>query len=91
MLNSCDSAAQARGLLGKVALAVGMKDKVGDPDALTFATRLYRTLAEGQSVQAALDTARADMELNGLPDHDLPVLAAADGVDPALVRLDEAA
>ena len=87
VLNACKSARQLESLLGKVALAVGMSESIGDVDALTFATRFYRTLAEGQSVSAALATARADMEMNGLPDHDLPTLAALDGVDPTTVRL----
>lgn len=64
-----------------------MSDSVGDADAITFATRFYRTLAEGQSVSAALATARADMEMNGLPDHDLPTMAALPGIDPTEVRL----
>jgi hypothetical protein len=58
VLNACKSAAQLQSLLGKVAFAVGMNDSVGDADAITFATRFYRTLAEGQSVNAALATAR---------------------------------
>jgi hypothetical protein len=87
VLNSCESAAQLTALLGKVPTAIGMSDSIGDPDALTFATRFYRSLAEGQSVQASLETARADMKMNGLPDHDLPVLEALPGVDAAQVRL----
>lgn len=89
VLNSCKSGAQLASLLGKVAIAIGMTDSIGDPDALTFATRFYRSLAEGQSVQASLDTARADMEMNGLPGHDLPTLESLPGVDPAVVRLVE--
>lgn len=87
VLNACKSAAQLQSLLGKVAIAIGMTDSVGDADAITFATRFYRTLAEGQSVSAALATARADMQMNGLPDHDLPTMALQAGVDPTTVRL----
>lgn len=87
VLNACESAAQLQALLGKVAIAVGMSDSVGDGDAITFATRFYRTLAEGQSVNAALSTARADMEMSGLPDHDLPTMAVLPGIDPTDVRL----
>jgi hypothetical protein len=87
VLNACRSAAQLEGLLGKVPLAVGMRDSIGDVDALTFATRFYRSLAEGQSVSAALATARAEMEMNGLEDHDLPTLAMIEGIDPTDVRL----
>jgi hypothetical protein len=87
VLNSCKSAAQLESLLGKVTMAVGMSDSIGDVDAVTFATRFYRTLAEGQSVSAAVASARADMEMNGLPDHDLPTLVTLDAVDPTKVRL----
>lgn len=87
VLNACKSAAQLDSLLGKIAMAVGMDDTIGDIDAIVFATRFYSTLAEGQSVEAALTTARVEMKLNGLPDHDLPTLRAVDGVDPADVCL----
>lgn len=87
VLNACRSAAQLNSLLGKVAVAIGMSDSVGDADAITFATRFYRTLAEGQSVNAALATARADMQMNGLPDYDLPTMVLLPGVDPTTVHL----
>ena len=87
VLNACKSAAQLDSLLGKVAMAVGMDDSIGDIDAIVFATRFYSTFTEGQSVEAALTTARVEMKLNGLPDHDLPTLRAVDGVEPADVRL----
>lgn len=87
VLNACKSAAQLNSLLGKVAIAIGMNNSVGDADAITFATRFYRTLAEGQSVSAALATARADMEMNGLADHDLPTMALLPGIDPTEIRL----
>ena len=60
-----------------------MADTIGDVDAITFATRFYRSLAESQSVAAA----RAEMEMNGLPDHDLPTIVTLPGVDPADIRL----
>jgi len=74
-------------LLGKVPMAVGMDDSIGDIDAIVFATRFYSTLAEGQSVAAALATARVEMKLSGLSDHDLPTIRTLDGIDPADVRL----
>ena len=87
VLNACKSAAQLADLLGKVPAAIGMTDSIGDVDAITFATRFYRSLAEGQSVAAALAAARAEMEMNGLPDHDLPTIVTNPGVDPADLRL----
>jgi len=87
VLNACNSAHQLTSLLGKVRMAIGMSDSIADVDAITFATRFYRTLAEGQSISAAIASARADMELNGLPDHDLPALVTAEGIDPTTIRL----
>lgn len=87
VLNACNSAAQLEALLGRVPVAVGVSKNIGDADALTFATRFYRTLAEGQSVSAALATARADMEMNGLSGHELPMLATVAGIDPTIIRL----
>ena len=87
VLNACKSAAQLMDLIGRVPMAVGMADSIGDADALTFATRFYRSLAEGQSVSASLAIARADMEMNGLSDHELLVLVTLPEIDPTNVRL----
>ena len=87
VLNACKSAAQLDLLLGKVSMAVGMDDSIHDVDAIVFAARFYSTLAEGQSVNAALATACLEMKMNGLPDHELPTLRSVHGVDPADVRL----
>ncbi len=87
VLNACESATNLEHLLAGVPLAIGMAAPVGDADAITFATRFYRAVADGQSVQGALAIARAAMELNGMPDHELPTLVAAPGVDPSAVRL----
>lgn len=87
VLNACESAANLKDLLAGVPLAIGMAAPVGDADAITFATRFYRAVADGQSVQGALAAARAAMELNGMPDHELPTLVVAPGVDPSAVRL----
>jgi hypothetical protein len=87
VLNACKSAAQLTGLLGKVPMAIGMSDSIGDADAITFATRFYSTLAEGQSINAALTTARTDMKMNGLPDYDLPIIETISGIDPTTVHL----
>lgn len=87
VLNACESATNLEHLLAGVPLAIGMAAPVGDPDAITFATRFYRGIADGQSVQGAMAMARADMELNGMEDYELPTLIAAPGIDPAAVYL----
>lgn len=87
VLNACKSEAQLAALLGTVPAAIGMADSIGDVDAITFATRFYRSLAEGQSIAASLAAARAEMEMNGLDDHDLPTILTNPGIDPADIRL----
>jgi len=82
VLNACESAAQLPGLLTKVPFAIGMSDTVGDVDTIVFATRFYSAVAEGQSVQAALDLARVELALAGLPDADLPILETT--ADPSV-------
>lgn len=87
VLNACHSHAHVDGLLEVVPLAIGMTDEIGDVDAITFATRFYAAITEGQSVEAACKLAKADMRLNGLPDADLPVLSHVPEVDPSATML----
>ena len=65
----------------------GMSDSIGDVDAITYAARFYSAVADGQSIQAAHLFSRSEIELNGLLDHDLPILACAPDVDPRATRL----
>lgn len=87
VLNACESAANLEALLAGVPIAIGMSASIGDADAVTFATRFYRAIADGQTIESALTIARMDMEMNGLPDHDLPTLVTAPGIDASAVRL----
>lgn len=87
VLNACHSHAHVDGLLEVVPLAIGMTDAIGDVDAITFATRFYAAITEGQSVEAACKLAKVDMRLNGLPDADLPVLSHVPAVDPSATML----
>lgn len=87
VLNACESAAHLAGLLAVVPMAIGMSDEIGDPDAMSFAARFYASIADGQSVGSAFRAATVQMELDGMTDADLPVLASQDGVDPYDVRL----
>lgn len=83
MLNSCHSASQLRRLVDEVApFAIGMADEIEDGDAITYATRFYANIANGQSIDAAHRAGRAALELSGLDGADLPTLASADDVDP---------
>jgi CHAT domain len=87
VLNACKSAGQLAGLLAVVPIAIGMADSVGDPDAMAFAARFYTAIAEGQSIYSAWALATVQMEFDGLPHADLPVLEFRPEVDPAKVLL----
>jgi hypothetical protein len=87
LLNSCHSAPQAERLVSTVPFAIGMSDSIGDVDAMTYAARFYAAVADGQSVEAAHLLSQAAIEMNGLPNYDLPALAYAPDVDPRATRL----
>ncbi|BCK73058.1 hypothetical protein Srufu_070110 [Streptomyces libani subsp. rufus] len=87
VLNSCHSAAQTEGLVETVPFAIGMTKSIGDVDAITYAARFYAAIAEGQSVQGAHLLGRAAVEMNGLPDHEVPTLTCAPDVDPSATLL----
>lgn len=94
LLNACSSAAQIDALVdeGVAPLAIGMADDIADADAISYAAQFYAAVANGQSVQSAHVSGRAALELAGLDGADLPILASADGVDPAaavLVQTDQ--
>ncbi|GAA3102926.1 hypothetical protein [Streptomyces echinatus] len=87
VLNSCHSASQINDLVETVPFAIGMADKIGDSDAITYAARFYASVADGQSIGAAHRLGRAALELAGLPSHELPTLACAADVDAAAAFL----
>jgi CHAT domain len=83
VLNACHSEAHLTRLLDVVPMAIGMSDEIGDADAMSFAARFYTAIADGQSVSSAFEAARVQMEFDGMPDADLPVLRVRQGIDPA--------
>lgn len=87
VFNACRSESQLAGLLGAAPLAIGMRDSVGDADAMAFAARFYAAVADGQSVEGAYRVAKVALELSGFPDAELPVLVHAPAVNPADVVL----
>ena len=87
VLNACKSEAQLADLIDTVPLAIGMSDSIGDVDAMAFAARFYATLADGESAASAYRVAKAQMELSGLPDADLPILVNDPAINPAEVKL----
>lgn len=63
VIAACHSEAYAEALLAHVDCVIAMRGRVIDDDARRFATALYHSLAEGDSVQTAFDQARLAMRL----------------------------
>ncbi len=84
VLNACWSDALADALLTATACVVGMTSAVEDMAAIDFAAGLYRALADGESIAAAVEAGRAAALAAG---HggvaDGVQLRTAAGVDPA--------
>jgi hypothetical protein len=87
VLNACESMPAAERLVARFApLAIGMAGEIDDSDAITYATGLYASIANGQSINSAHMAGKAAVELAG-GEYELPVLAAASDVNPAAVKL----
>lgn len=87
VLNACNSEPHLNRLVGSALAAVGMSDRIDDEAAIAFAARLYAAIADGQSLRSAFQLAKVAMEMSGLPNADLPVLAHAPSVDPGALVL----
>jgi hypothetical protein len=51
-----------------------MSDTINDNSAIEFSTGFYRGLASENDVEFAYELARNMIELEGLPDEDIPIL-----------------
>ena len=89
VLAGCDTDRAAESAAPHVHCAIGMSDKVGDEAvAQHFTPSLYAALADGRSVQNAVDTAVAELRNQGYDeDADIVRVFPASGVDPAKLVL----
>lgn len=87
VLNACWTDALADALLAATACVVGMTSNVEDAAAIDFAGGLYRALADGESIAAAVEAGRAAALAAGYGGvADGVQLRTAAGVDPAAMR-----
>jgi hypothetical protein len=63
VIAACHSDAYAEAMLAHVDCVIVMRGRVEDTDARKFAAELYRSLADGDSVQVAFENARLVMRL----------------------------
>lgn len=86
VLNTCDSANQARPIVEHVDSAIGMTRSIGDDAARVFSAQLYSSLAEGVPLERAFEQARLQISLAGLNEDQTPRLFVRRGIDVATMR-----
>ena len=74
VLNSCYSEEQAEAIIKHVPYVIGMNDTINDSSAIEFSTGFYRGLASEGDIEFSYELARNMIELEGLPDNDIPIL-----------------
>ena len=73
-INACLSIAQARLIKNYVPYVIGMKRNVLDSPAILFSSTFYSALGAGKGIEFAFEWAKNSIDLNALPDSDVPVL-----------------
>lgn len=79
--NTCYSEGQAEAVVEHIEAAIGMNTTIGDNAARVFSSTFYSAIGFGHSVQKAFDQARAALMLEGIDEHDTPVLFVQDGLN----------
>jgi hypothetical protein len=78
--NTCYSDGQAEAVVEHIEAAIGMSTTIGDEAARVFSSTFYSAIGFGHSVQKAFDQARAALMLEGIEEHDTPVLFVQAGL-----------
>ncbi len=86
VINACYSHAQAEAITAHIPCAIGMNDSVADETAIAFAAAFYSALAFGHDVQTAYEQGIVAVQLENLPDVNVPELLLKEGVDASQIR-----
>lgn len=81
VLNACYTDEQANALLHDVDCVIGTHATIRDDAAMKFASGLYSSLGEGESVAAACRRGLAAISAEGMGDGERPRLRVRDGID----------
>jgi hypothetical protein len=74
VLNACYSKAQAKAINKHIPYVIGMKQQVGDKAAIAFSAGFYKALGAGRTIEDAYRLGCAEIALENLPGHLIPVL-----------------
>ena len=86
-LNACYSEKQAKAISEHVNCVIGMSKAVSDKAAIEFASTFYSSLGFGKSVKDALELAKVQLNLLGIPESETPALIVREGVDPSKITI----
>jgi hypothetical protein len=81
ILNACDTLPVVEALRDVVDYVIGTNRLISDGSALTFSEGLYTALSFGKGMRQAFDFAVNQLELDGSPESETPVLRMRPGAD----------
>lgn len=76
VLNACFSEHQASAIAEHIDCVIGMSSTVGDAAAIAFSSSFYQALAYGKDIKSAYELGLVQINLEGLPDAQTPILLA---------------
>ena len=77
VLNACFSEPQAEAIAEHIDYVIGTRQDIGDDTAIAFSTGFYQALAAGRSIEDAFQLGCAQIRMEGIPEHLIPVLITA--------------
>jgi uncharacterized protein YjbI with pentapeptide repeats len=82
LLNACYSVEQAEAIRQYIPYVIGMNHEIGDRAALEFAVGFYDALGAGCSIDDAFKLGCVSIDLEGIPESQIPVLKHKDHPKP---------
>ena len=79
VLNACFTPAQAKAIVEHVAYVIGTRRDIGDDTAMAFSVGFYQALGAGRTIEEAFQLGCAQIRLEGIPEHRVPVLLTRQG------------
>ncbi len=84
VLNACHTQVQAEAIAEHIDYVIGMNQEIGDRAAIEFAVGFYTALGAGRSVKFAYKSGCNAIQLEGIDEHQTPVLFVKKKINPEL-------
>lgn len=79
VLNACFSEPQAEAITTHIDYVIGTRQDIGDDTATAFSKGFYQALAAGRKIPDAFQLGCAQIRMEGIPEHAIPVLLTGPG------------